>query len=575
MIDVSQEYLDEIYDDNTRTVCTVSYGAFDMTAKGKASVASNGKQSFSSEAETLDSIIETQKYATLEKDYWLLDGNILNFPVDTFNKIWGYWSNALSNSEGKFSTNPTLTYTWSENHSSIGIRISAMETIKEMKLYWYDSSNTLISEYTFTNSDESKIDFDIENQVANYQKLVVEFVEILPYHYVKIQEIFFGIEVALANEIIEITVSEGLDEKQQTLPSNEAIIKLNNIDNTFNKYNPNGMLQFLQEGQRLTIYAQSILSTKRETVLLGNFYLKSWGSSSEYTTELKANDLIMKLTENYYYSPFYTDAKVKTIIDDLFAMYGSEIQYIVDNNVKDVTLTGYIPIVSVREALQQICFACGAVAKVNRYGQIVIKRLTNDQAVDTIDYSKKAFAMDKEADRYSSVTITQYDYSVATNATELFRGSVTGNQILVFSKPATNISVSGTYTSYTAYANCVAITGASGEIVVTGKEYQTYEKKYTAFIGEDREVGITKQNMPVEGICLIGKEATATYLATWLLTMLQMYITNEFRWLCNPAIEIGDYVNVQVADDITKKAMIHKNKFTYNGALSETSEVVM
>ena len=575
MINVSNTYKNEIYNDNTKTICSVVYGAYDVTAKNMASVTSNSEQSFAPPTQTLDAIDNWDKYTDLELNNWVLDGSVKLFPNSPTGKPWGWWSLELSNSSGEFTTNPTLTYTWNENHSSIGVTIRANNPLKEIKLYWYNSGNTLIDSYTYTNSDLTLDTFSIEHGVTNYQKLVIEFVRTIPYHYIKVQDILFGNEYIWDDEIIDLSVEESLDEKMQRLVSKQTTIKLGNIDNTYNKYNPNNKLQYFQEGQVIQVFNTAELSTGLEQVPLGQFYLTSWGSPTEYTVEFKGNDLLYKLNDLYYYSKMYTNATVKTIVDDLLSSYASSIQYNVANNIKNVQLTGFIPIISYREALQHIAFSAGGVCYVDRNGVLQIKRIdTTVGTVDTIDFTKKAQSLDQQAEKYNSVTVTCYSYNVG-ETTELFKGAVTGDQILTFSNPASNISVSGTYTSYTAYANCIKIVGASGTITITGKPYTISEQPITAYVSQDTSVGITKKNMPVDSVYLIGNQTTATYVATWLLNWLQNDITNEFKWLGNPAIEIGDYVTLEVAENLTKKTLIHKNKFKYNGALTEESEVVL
>lgn len=575
MISVSNTYKSEIYDDDTKTICSVVYGAFDVTAKDRATATSNSSQSFAPASQTIDSLNNDKTYTDLELNNWILDGSVELFPNNPQGKVWGYWSGGLSNVSGTYTTNPTITYTWSENHSSTGITLVVNNPLKEIKLYWYDSTNTLIDSYTFTNSDLTLLRYSIENGVSNYQKLVLEFTELIPYHYVKVQDIMFGNEYNWQEGLIEVTVQESLDEKMQRLESNQCTIKLGNMNNEYNKYNPDNKLQYLQEGQIMQVYNSAELSAGLEQVPLGTFYLTSWGSPTEYTAEFKGNDLLYKLNDMYYYSKMYTNATVKTIVDDIMASYSATVQYNIAANIKDIQLTGYIPIVSYREALQHVCFAAQGVCYVDRYGVLQIKRIdTTASTVDTLDYTKKAPSQDKQAEKYNSVTVSCYSYEEGTSQ-ELFKGTVSGTQILTFGQPASNISVSGTYTSFTAYANCIVIVGASGTITVTGKPYKTSEQPITAYISQDTSVGITKKNMPVDAIYLIGNSTTASSVATWLLACLQDDITNEFRWLSNPAIELGDYITLQVATNITKKALVHKNNFTYRGALSEVSEVVL
>ena len=224
--------------------------------------------------------------------------------------------------------------------------------------------------------------------------------------------------------------------------------------------------------------------------------------------------------------------------------------------------------------MQQICFALGAICKVNRYGKIYIYRLEDANTVELIGYDKKQYANDNEQVKYSSVSVTEYSYKVKAGLKTLFEGEVTGNQTIILSSPATNITISGTYTSFTAYASAVDIVGASGNIVVTGNTYEVYEKKVTKSRA-GIPLGITTQNVDVEGIYLIGNSNTSSYVSNWFLGAIERNITNEFKWLGNPAIEIGDFVEIEVNEEYTKKAIVTKNNFTYNGALLETSEVTL
>ena len=577
MINVSNDYKTQIYDDSTQTTCTVVYGAYDMTAKSRASATSNGKQAFSSEAQTLNTINNFNRYSDLEINNFILDGNTNIFPNNPSGYEWGWWSSAMSDASGTFSTNPAITYIWNENHTSVGITLTVNDVFLEFNVYWYDANNTLLASYNYTNSDLTKNIYEIEQGVENYRKVVIEVVQILPYHYAKIQDVAFGKEFTWQNEIVSITVEESLDIKMQRLSSNQAVITLNNIDNIFNKYNPNSKLAFLQEGQKMTVYNSAMINGSYEQVPLGEFYLTSWGSPSQFQVEFRCNDMLYKMNDMTYYTTLYSNASLPTVLNDVLGQYGNTVEYEIDASLNGVTLTGMIPLLDTRTALQHIAFACNATCKVNRYGKLAFKRISSTTPVDNIDYTKKMFAGDKEAERYNSVTLTQYSFSQGDNVETIFEGTLSGTATISFDSPIdpTTVSITGTYTTATSYTNSVKLTGTSGTIKITGRRLQSSEKNVEKYV-EDTSVGITKKNMPVAGICLIATDTVANDVATWLLDMLQKYITNEFRWLSNPAIETGDFVTLQVDENITKTAIVTKNSFEYsNGALSEISEVTL
>ena len=484
MIDVSPTYLNEIYDDETMTRCSVIYGAFDVTAKSLATATANSSQTFAPPSQTINAINNFNKYTDLELNNWVLDGKTNIFPNNPASTEWGWWTGSMSNANGTFATTPELTYTWNEPHSSVGLTISANNGIKRMRVFWYNELNSVMATENYTNDDIYKTVHVIDKAVANYYKIQIEFIEIIPYHYVKVQDTMFGREYTWQDEIIELDVQEMLDEKMQRLESKQVTIKLGNIDNAYNKYNPDNRLKYFQEGQLLQVYNTALLSNGKEQVSLGQFYLTSWGSPTEYTVEFKGNDLLYKLNDMYYYSKMYNNATVQTIVDDLLSTYTDTIVYNIADNIKNVTLTGYIPIISYREALQHIAFAAGGVCYVDRYGVLQLKRISNATPVDTIGYSKKAPSQDTQGELYNSVTVSMYTYNLGESQ-ELFKGTVSGTQILTFSSPATNISISGTYTSYVAYVNCLVITGASGEITISGQPYNTSEQPITVYLTQD------------------------------------------------------------------------------------------
>lgn len=581
MLNVSTEYMALIYDDNTIIDADVVYSAFDVSAKSSATAVSNGKQSFSHEDETLDEDDSSPyRYSSLEHGNWRLNGKVKIFPANTSGIQWGWWSEAISHMDGTFENNPIITYMWSENHTSIGITLKFADPIKELKVTWYNEAEEEISTSTYINADMEETNCIITNGVVNYRKVIVEIIRVLPKHYAKLIEVDFGIEFIWDDNIITLEVDEKIDPKGAQIQSNQSKILVNNLDIRFNKYSPNSETRFIQEKQKLTIRTKVLIEGVYEKLPLGTFYLTSWESPTSYTTQFIANDLILKLEGIYNRSKFYTNATAQTILEELFNdcnLYDEEgiPQFVIADDVKPITLTGYIPPVDYRTALQQIAFALGAVVKVDRNGKVYIFRInTSDTSVETIDDSMKNDSEDKEGTRYGGVSISQYSYKSGASQT-LFEGVITGNQNILFSAhPATSIAVIGTHSSYTVYANSIDIVGASGTIKVTGTPYEIYENKVIKKL-PDVTVGITKQIKDVSGIYLIGKDTTADYVSDWLLSELQKSITNEFQWLGNPAIETGDYVDLTVADGVVKKALVQHNKFTFRGSLGEVSEVCL
>lgn len=114
MINVSENYKNRIYDDETKTTCIVTYGAYDLTAKELVQPSASSTQPFSDTEETINRTTRVERYTTLENNQFLLDSG-----TDIFrDEVEGWWSVSQSNAEGYFETNPMLIYSWEENHTS-------------------------------------------------------------------------------------------------------------------------------------------------------------------------------------------------------------------------------------------------------------------------------------------------------------------------------------------------------------------------------------------------------------------------------------------------------------------------
>ena len=82
----------------------IEYQDISLTAKNDLTVKCIDKQEFSNLELLKQSGMEYKKFATLEKDLWILDGTFKNFPDNPEKENFGLWSESMSDENGNFET---------------------------------------------------------------------------------------------------------------------------------------------------------------------------------------------------------------------------------------------------------------------------------------------------------------------------------------------------------------------------------------------------------------------------------------------------------------------------------------
>jgi hypothetical protein len=592
----------------------VSFGVFDVTARGDATAAAD-QQPFSDVSKTLDTVVSVPAVGTCEQDQFKVNGSMSLFPDNPpAGMNFGWWSTAVSGSDGTFTDPPTVTYTFTKPHSSVGLTLQFAETVQDLRATAYQG-DTVLSSKTFTgiNSALAVLDFPVEN----YDKLVIEILRVGPHHYAKLLEISFGVEYVYNDTMLTgYDVLEEIDLTGNTISTNTATITLNNLDQRFNMFNPQNEVRFLQERQQLTVTAGLLVDEDYEDIPLGRFYLSKWESPTQNTTKFTANDLLSLMDGTYYKSRLYDHERAEAVLLELFDdlnlydVQGNPLFY-VHPNIKDVQLSGYLAPMSYRDALQRIAFALGAVVKVDRYGKLLIYRATeetrnaividqytiyqstliagtfvagqgiilprkvvplpNPVVIDRSMYKDPKTTLGKY---YNQVNVEQHSWRLKEETKTLYEGAISGNATIQFSTyPATEVSVTGTYESVEIYACACKVIGASGTITVTGLAYEPLKKIVSAQLSTVT-AGTTPNALDVKDVTLIAQDDTAQYVAVWLLDQLQNRITQSFPWCVIPSVEVSDFCKVETAFGEMRESQIKKMHFIYNGALTGDSEVI-
>lgn len=153
---------------------------------------SNGETYFSN-APTIDNLTEKNQYATCEQNFWKADGKKLFVPTD-HHQDTGYISASISDENGRFDVNPMLTRTLEAKYKAYGIMIKFSGNLPKkfvIRTYADDVLND-----TITISSGIEQDFEFQYDFKEYDKMIIEFLEMEPNSRIHIDYVSLGAETS-------------------------------------------------------------------------------------------------------------------------------------------------------------------------------------------------------------------------------------------------------------------------------------------------------------------------------------------------------------------------------------------
>ena len=199
--------------------------------------------------------------------------------------------------------------------------------------------------------------------------------------------------------------------------------------------------------------------------LIGRYYFDSYKQTGKDKYTLYGLSVIGVLANQKHYGGMYTNATVADVIADILQGF----PYTIDASVVNNTITGYLPIASKRDNLQQVLFAVGATISNNAQGVLQIYAMSN-VVTSTLDKSKCFLDGNVQlSDPVTGVQLTEHNYFKSSETTTLFEDGIYGTETIEFSEPYHSLSISGA-TITASGVNYATISG-NGSVVLTGKKY--------------------------------------------------------------------------------------------------------
>jgi len=336
------------------------------------------------------------RYATLEKNRWLLDGSMITPPAGEPYKYCGYVSKAICCddedntfevpvlvriyfSEQKVNILPGLTVVWDTAHGEYATKVtitSYREDGAPDKSTTF-SNDKLISEFRLDMEEFKWIDIEILNWSA-------------PNRRARIGKIFMGLnKVYDKTELLKFSCNESIDPLSASLPKYEIQFEVDNREGTYNPANDDGVSKSMMERQEVRTWYSYWIGDAVERIPGGVYYLSEWSAPQNgLSASFKARDLLGFMNATYYKGRFPTgEVSLYELAEDVLKEAGlptdrndnplwdiSELE-----KRQDITTKAPLPVCSMAECLQLIANAACCSMFFDRTGKLHIAPLDADR----------------------------------------------------------------------------------------------------------------------------------------------------------------------------------------------------
>ncbi len=472
----------------------------------------------------------------------ILDGTATAFPSVPENANLGLWSERISNDKGFFvdengEKEPiVLTLTSEGQYSSQGFTFT-FDTYNQIypthiNIKWYRNGQLIVDDGKSMNIDfyPDNAFYFCRNHVSNYNKVVITFYSLnMPKNRLKLRVIDYGYGTFFyGNELRNVKLIQELDPISTQISINTADFTLDSKTD---------MEYSFQAKQPLSVYFNGKLKATT--------FVKSSKRKAKFLWQVQSEDYIGVMDSIPYYGGMYTDVKAVDVLEDIFTV--AKVPYSIDDVFADLTVTGYIPYTTCREALMQVAFAIQAVVDTSDSDAVKLFALENDikQTVPLNRIMQGQSFEDEETVTGVEVTVHIYEPKEATadnrvtayNAKE----SGAGNNIFVkFDEPLHSL-----------------FTSNGGEILESSANYAIINAPLTSFrlfgYSYEHTTQTRKKNNPVVLASEIEKVVAVDNATLVSYGNIDNILDNCFDWLTRTNttnLKIVEGKHVQYGDTI-------------------------
>lgn len=387
-------------------------------------------------------------YATLEPLSWSLDGSRTLFNERPNNVGW--WSKQRTESNGRFNKPPVISVAFSQPYTATGITFSFWPALNQwcnlIEVTWYNGQEIL----AHTEASPDSADWILKYAVESFDKIEIKILGTsVPGQFAKMQHIQIGqVVVFMQDELTRVSLLNEVDPGLCELSADTMTIEILEKKDRALLPQKNQEMYMIHNG--VQVAAQYITESSRE-------------NQRRYI--FKCQSAVGRLEDEFLggvYNAYSIDLLLSAILEGFNADWES---------FAGQTITGYLPVCTRREALQQIAFAIGAAVTTQGDGTIRLIPLSDENETELTGSDIFPGAKLVREAQTATVKVCAHNYTKSDEIEKLLENeNVNSNAVLyLFDSPHYDYEINGgTIENYG--ENWVQIT-ASGEVTVTGKKY--------------------------------------------------------------------------------------------------------
>lgn len=502
-------------------------------------------------------------WATCEWNGFPLDGS-MNLSDEQGQWLTYPYVSTLTDGRGQFANTHAINIEFSKPHTSNGITFLFDGMVPDsILIYWYGENGTQINWKTFYPDSQH---YPCENNVRDFKKLQIIFTSTTPYARVKLANIEYGINILADGDMLrEGTITEEVDPVSAEISINTLGFTIYDRMEEFNPLDFKGKYFGLQEGQK--VYVTETVDGK--PMKMGTYYIQTWESNNEHEITFQCIDLIGQINKTVFKkSRMYMDERAGTVIDEIMASAGVT-DYLIEEELKNVLINGYIAVCTHRDAIQQVAFAIRAVVECDRNGRIRFYRIEN---VASGKISSERLFMDggkiKVKDLICGIDVMTHAYTVSQEQEKVFEGILPkGKSEILFGSPVTGITLDYGEIVESGINYAVVSMAAEGNVTVSGYKYQDNTAIYHISSGDGEE-----NTAKVQDATLISKY-NVHLLAEHLLKYYALRKEAEQEYIMETE-KTGRWTNLRLQNNNIVSGCIEKQVIDLTGGFLSTATVV-
>lgn len=494
--------------------CRISFGVMDQNAKN-AAITGNDAGFFPRYEETVDGVNEIGgKWAILERDFWRLDGTYDIAPDNMDGVQTGWWSAVISGADGSFENPPYIRYDFGQPLSTLGWTL------------WFDgkagqyASSVRVEVLSADGSVIETLTYSMETPLQAYRHYVGDYYGVRftflgtsePFRRVRLVQTDFGLTQFYDRDTLgSVNLIYGAAPDGSALPSRELVFTFDNSDKAYNLLNPDGVYQYLQDGQ--IINAKVVIDGI--AVDMGDFIFTSADASGSYILPtITAHDRIYALDAYEFNGGRDEEVSLAAAVAEVIGVTGLDIPVYFGDGIGERRVHMSVKFgTTVRKTLQQLAQAARCTPYIDRDSVLRFEDFVVKDAPDGTITAHELYD-------YSGVGITDRVHGIRLTVSDDFR---------------------------------------------PGKDGTPGRQVYWYSGDEGRAVGYANP-------CIADSEGQT--VADWLFAAANMRKKYKVKNRCDPAAEIGDTLNIADAYGNHENAVVTGLDIRFGSSLSAVTEAV-